>query len=584
MSNNPILVVGTTCGFGTYTGEILKAEGFNAFDVKSPFDAGLSLEFLRKYDIVILGEIVLNPEHKSIIYSYISEGGNLIAFRPDKRLAPVFGLVVREGTLKNGYIKINTGTEIGESLITETMQFHGEADIYHLNRGSEIAALYTDSAKKSGCPAVVVNKYGGGLTVAFTYNLPKSIVLTRQGNLELAGLETDGITGIRGMDLFAGGWLDTSKNHLNQADEQMRLLTRCIDKLCESRKPLPRFWYFPNMLKSLVILTNDGEDNTEVEFDSQFKDIESKGALMTLYIKELDLVSSEKVKMWVDKGHEISGHPDDTEEAASPTWNRMDSVTGSMVKYIREAYGQEMKTVANHWFVWVGDGPDGRQDFTAQAKIEAKHGMKMDLNYAHYDNGSTDDHSLGLAGNFTGSGLPMRFADADGNIIDIYQVHTNVYDQEYMEKDDPEGFFSCFKIILDRSLENEIFSFVGLKAHRAEWHWSRTSILKMLDYAKLKGVPVWTARKALDFILMKDAAVFKNINWSHNQLSFTVYSPVAGEGLTFMVPCRFDGKTVNAITKDGIGVPYTVRSLKGKDYAYVMVSGGSNYIITVYYG
>ena len=67
--------------------------------------------------------------------------------------------------------------------------------------------------------------------MAFLYNLPQSIVYTRQGNYRNAGQEMDGITGIRAMDLFTNGWVDTTKNMLNQADEQMRLLSHGIEKM-----------------------------------------------------------------------------------------------------------------------------------------------------------------------------------------------------------------------------------------------------------------------------------------------------------------------------------------------------------------
>ena len=186
-----------------------------------------------------------------------------------------------------------------------------------------------------GHPAVAFNRYGNGYAFAFAYNLPLSIALTRQGNPALAGLETDGIPGLRGMDLFTGGWVDTTKNHINQADAQMSLLSRCIEHIAAGKKPLPRFWCFPHSLKCMVVLTNDGENNNETEFAAQFDDVEAKQASMTLYVKELDLVSNEKVKEWVERGHEISGHPDDTDEAVSPTWLSMDSVTHTMAEKIK---------------------------------------------------------------------------------------------------------------------------------------------------------------------------------------------------------------------------------------------------------
>ena len=86
------------------------------------------------------------------------------------------------------------------------------------------------------------------------------------------------------MDLFTDGWVNTSKNTINQADEQMRLLSHCIEKMNSYTKPLPRLWYFPDNLKCLVTLTNDGETQGETDFEPQFTDVDAKGAKMSIYI------------------------------------------------------------------------------------------------------------------------------------------------------------------------------------------------------------------------------------------------------------------------------------------------------------
>jgi len=52
----PILLLATDKDFGTYTGEILHAEGFNAFNIKSVFDGTVKLPVLRNYDVVILAQ------------------------------------------------------------------------------------------------------------------------------------------------------------------------------------------------------------------------------------------------------------------------------------------------------------------------------------------------------------------------------------------------------------------------------------------------------------------------------------------------------------------------------------------------
>src|SRR3954471_12864492 len=123
--NYPILILRSPGHFDSFAGEILKAEGFNEFH----FSLRTSLKYLKKFDLVILPEVALTDTQKDILTSYVREGGNLIAFRPDKKLATIFGVVDNKDILDEGYISIDTFSEIGKGLTKETLQFHGTADL-----------------------------------------------------------------------------------------------------------------------------------------------------------------------------------------------------------------------------------------------------------------------------------------------------------------------------------------------------------------------------------------------------------------------------------------------------------------------
>jgi hypothetical protein len=324
-STEPLLILATDVNFGAYTAEILKAEGFNEYQTDSLTDPKVNLKYLNQFDIVILGETAVQLSQKVMLTNWVKAGGNLIVFRPDKQLSGLFGLTDAKGTVREGYLAIDQNTEQGRGLVSEKIQFHGTADKYILSSGETIATLYADKASTKGFPAVVSNNYGKGNTIAFMYNLPKSIVYTRQGNPLFAGIEKDGIPGLRPMDLFTDGWLDASNSAINQADEQMTLLSHCIEKMNTYTKPLPRFWYFPDTLKCLVTLTNDGEYRNENDFEPQFRDVDSMGAKMSIYILDVNKVSKDWVGKWTAKGFEVAGHPDDTKEAANPDWNNMNN-------------------------------------------------------------------------------------------------------------------------------------------------------------------------------------------------------------------------------------------------------------------
>jgi len=586
---SPVLLLATDSDFGSYTAEILKTEGFNEFTIDSLERDGITGSYLAQFDLVILAGSKINRPKTDLIRDYVIDGGKLIALNPDPELAELFGLVSMNKNLSGGYVRIDTLTEQGNGLSSRLLQFHGKARCYSLNGARSLASLYSDKELKESYPAVVTNNYMKGKTIAFLYNLPQSIVFSRQGNPLFAGIEKDGIPGLRGMDLFTEKWLDTANSTINQTDEQMSLFSHCIGKLMADSKPLPRFWYFPDTIKCLVTLTNDGEYKSENDFEPQFRDVDSMGAKMSLYILGVDKVSRKWVDEWTAKGFEIAGHPDDTWEAENPSWKRMDSVIISRKKEIEASYGLPMLTNVNHWFVWCGKDIDGKQEFTAEAKLEEKNGIEMDVNYAHYDiKSGQGEHYLGPSGinqgNFTGSGLVMKFSDSRGKIINVYQHLNAVYDQEYNESHDPEGFYNCFKGLMDRSLNNEVYSFISIKSHNDEYYFSKKPLMKMLAYARENKIPVWTELRLLDFIKMKDEASFSNISMMKNNLKFEVNSSIKNSNkLTIMVPAEYRGQGVKKIITDGTDTKLITRSVKGSFYAFVTVHPGIKHSIEVDY-
>lgn len=584
----PVLVITGNSVFGKYTREILKAEGFNHFRMDSLTGKGINLKTLKESDIVILSAGTLDKNQSKIFEAYVRQGGNLVAIRPDPQLSGIFGIISTGNLVHGGYIRITDSLDTGKGLTNADLQIHSTADLYEIGQAKQIASLLVDSIRDSDAPSVVCNKYGNGHGIAFLFDLPESIVYTRQGNPKLAGKEKDGINGLRAMDMFTDDWVSTSNNTINQADEQMRLLSHCIEKLSRHTKPLPRFWYFPDSLKCLVTLTNDGEYRDENHFEIQFRDIDSTGAKMTLYILDLRKVSKEWTHRWTAREHEIAGHPDNVREASNPTWQGMNRAIDIKKAEIAEKYGLPMRTNVNHWFVWCGTDSLGRQEFAAQAQLESQHGIGLDINYAHYDMNSNQGHFLGKPGteqgNFTGSGLVMKFTDSRGRILNIYQHLNNVYDQLYNELRDPEGFFDCFKGLMDRSLHEEVYSFISIKAHNDEYYFSKEPLMKMLSYAGEKGIPVWSAVQLLDFMLMKDEASFSDISWSNHQLTFTLNSSLRhSHGLTFMIPVTSGEKKIKWISENGKVKPFTIRHVKGYGYAFVTVTPGQNYDFNVVY-
>ncbi len=589
ISRVPILILAREADFGTYNGEILKAEGFNEFIIDSIGSRKINKSYLEKFDIVILSEQLKDSLTWNIFSKYVKDGGNLITIDPNRIPTNLSGIKLMPGDMPGSSVLIDAVVRKEKAFRDNRIQLHTPAKKYALAGASPVAWFSRATNSENQFPAVVINSFGKGSVASFLYNLPRNIVYTRQGNPMNAGIEKDSIPGLRAMDMFTDGWVDTANNTVNQADLQMAILSYCIEKMCRNKKPLPRLWYFPDTLKCLVTLTNDGEFRGENDFENQFRDVDSMGAKMTLYVMKTDKVTEKWTDRWTARGFEIAGHPDDTRNAARPSWSDMELALSSKMDEVSNLYGLKMKTVVNHWFVWCGNDSLGRPEFTAQAYLEARHGLLLDINYAHYDNKSSQGHFLGSTGtdqgNFTGSGLPMRFASSTGRIIDIFQHLNNVYDQQYNENHDPDGFFSCFRGLMDRSLNDGIYSFISIKSHNDEYYFSKEPLMKMLAYSVSKGIPVWPASHLSDFIRCRDNARFSQIRWADNELSFNL-NTAGGEasGLTFMLPLRFGTSEIRQVKIDGKQVSFKTRFVKGSWYSFNTIAPDKNYNINVRYG
>ncbi len=179
----PVLVI-TDPGdrFGRYYAEILTAEGMNAFEVR---DIGqVSDASLASYSAAIVAPMNLSSAQVAMLSGWVQRGGNLVAMRPRGALAGLAGLGADVGNLSNGYLAVDTRTAAGAGITGTTMQFHGDADRWTLAGAGQVAALYAGPVTPAGAPAVTLRSVGsaGGQVAAFSFDLARSVVYTRQGN------------------------------------------------------------------------------------------------------------------------------------------------------------------------------------------------------------------------------------------------------------------------------------------------------------------------------------------------------------------------------------------------------------------
>ena len=568
----PILVV--TSGpstYGTYYAEILRTEGFNAFQVA---DIGaVTPTMLAGYDVVLLAKMPLTAPQVSMLSNWVTGGGNLIAMAPDVQLAGLLGLTAGGTPLAEGYLLVDTTSAPGNGIVGQTIQFHGSANRWTLNGATSIATLYSSASTATGSPAVSLRNAGSGKAAAFAYDLATSIVYTRHGNPAWAAQERDGFAPIRSDDKFYGAktgdvqqdWVDLNKVSIPQADEQQRLLANLIVAMNDSRKPLPRFWYFPNGKKAVVIMTGDdhGNNGTAGRFD-QFKALSPSNCSVanwecvrgTSYVYPSTPLTDAQVAQYTSDGFEVGLHVNTgcADFTASSLQGTYDLQVPEWLAQFPS--GGPLRTQRHHCIVW--------SDWSSGAEVQLSKGMRLDTSYYFWPPSWVAD----VPGMFTESAMPMRFTKPDGSFVDVYMAATQMTDES------GQTYPKTVDTLLDRAVGAE--GYYGAYTVNAHTDSAQSDVADaVVTSARARGVPIVSAKQMLTWLDGRNASSFGAIAFNGGTLSFTVTKDASANGLQAMLPLRSGSALLLGLTRQGATVSYSVNTVKGVDYAFFAAESGS---------
>ena len=568
----PILVVSSTGNpFSRYYAEILRAEGLNAFAVADL--SSVSAATLSVYDVVILGEMPLTAAQVTMFSDWVNGGGNLIAMRPDQKLSALLGVTALSSTLSEGYVLVDGSTPPGAGIVSQAIQFHGTADVYALGGATSVARLYTAPLAETPNPAVTLNTVGGGHAAAFTYDLARSIVYTRQGNPAWAGQERDGVVPIRPDDLFFGAsstdfqpdWVNLDKVAIPQADEQQRLLVNLIEHMNRGREPLPRFWYFPRGVKAVVVMTSEdhGTGRTAARFDG-FAAASPAGCSVanwecvraTSYISSTTPIANAAATAYTASGFEI-GLQVSTNCGNWTTASLQTSYTDQLNAFAASFPGVPAPTthraLCSAW-----------SDYATQPQTELVHGIRLDTSYSH----GSDVWVTNSPGFFTGSGVPMRFVDTTGALIDVYQAAAQMTD------DSGQSYPFTVDALLDKALGSDGY-YGAFTANIDADAVTSPDADQIVAEARSRGVPIVSARQMLDWLDGRNGSSFQSLTWNGTMESFSVAVGAGANGLQAMLPTTVTAGTLTTITVNGSPVAFTRQTIKGVEYALFQVAAGT---------
>ncbi|MET0771309.1 MAG: hypothetical protein ABW081_15475, partial [Solirubrobacteraceae bacterium] len=583
-AGGPILVV-TDPGdpFGRYYAEILRAEGLTAFDVSDL--AAVTPEGLARHDAVLLAARDVGPEDVTMLSDWVRAGGDLVAMRPGAALAPLLGLGTDTGDLAEGYMGVDTSAPPGAGIAGVTLQVHGTADVWSGATARTVARLYSDAATATAAPAVTLRSVGsaGGQAAAFSYDLARSVVATRQGNLAWAGQKRETQSEpapIRPHDLFFPGWVDFGRIRVPQADEQQRLLANLLTQMLRDRLPLPRLWYLPRGERAAVVLTGDDHGNAGTAARMEGLAAASpRGCSVaaweclraTGYLYPGTPLTDARLAALQAAGFEVALHlvthcQDQTPATLAQAWDRDLAEFRADWPSLRAP-----RTNRTHCVVW--------SDWAGEPKAELAHGVRFDTNYYYFPGNWVRDRP----GLFTGSGFPMRFADADGSLIDVYQATTQLADEALPERPgelNGSAVRRHIRALLDGALGPEgYYGVFTANMHMDDGFHAGSSAI--VEEARARGVPVVSSEQMLDWLDGRNQTAFAGISASPGgRVTFTLRPGARARGLQVMLPASSPAGVLTAVTRDGAPLAFRTETVKG--IAYGMMDGSAGDYVATY--
>ncbi|GAP08769.1 hypothetical protein ATHL_03678 [Anaerolinea thermolimosa] len=606
-SGGPLLILhgdGADTFSGEYLGEMLRAEGL-------PWFASLTWDALGETPLENFAAILLAggaPDRAGVekLTAYVSAGGQLVIFKPDRVWDALLGLERLGGVYDGGYLQVNLDHPWTTGMESAPLLFHGEADLFRPAGCEVIAWLADDSARPTPQPAVTVRALGRGRAAAWALDLPRSVALSRQGNPAWANQERDGRAGIRAVDAFVG-WMDLERLDIPHADEQMRLLGRMLTMMVMERLPLPRLHYFPAGSPGLLIATGDSHQNTPQVIEEVLSLAERFGGRMSVYhtppmgpkwrrviqrgraelaeVPALGAVVSRGINFptpaqvagWRQRGHEFGVHPY-VEEGLEAGWRAY------LKSFLGYGYGPVPPTARTHRILWSG--------WVETARVQAAFGIGMNMDFYHYGTAFQKASGEWVYGFFNGSGLPMKFVDEEGRLLTIYQQVTQLVDEHLMKMPWGGGWaglnadqaVGVAESLLRRA--SAVGAAVAAQFHVDPFAFeepfasnARRFMEGSLKAAVERGLPIWTAEAWYRFAEARQQA--RMSGWQADvpggSFSLELADALPAE-VAILFPLHRGGARLQQIQVGGVEVAFTTVTQAGMEFGQVLLRGGRHQI------
>ncbi len=559
----------TVAPLGRYAAEMLRAEGLTGAMERDVSSTPVISQELTRHQAVVVAPCGSEGGAEAAALEALQAGAAVVFLRPSRQTAAALGLRSRGSKVANDfYIAPEPSHPLWFPALGDFLQFHGGADLYDKRDG--VLAWIAGSSWAMPHPAIVTGSHGAGRFAVFAYDLATSTVLFHQGLPELASTgpraDADGDGVYAPNDLFQG-LLDVNLRHVPQADLQQRLLVRLLEWASEPAGPLARLWTFPDAEPAVVLINGDSDLMTRPQLEWFVNMTEAHGGHYTIYVMEehQPILTPAMEADYRRRGHSAGPH----------IWLKLQPSPEEMAGRIQEDvagftryYGHAPKTTRHHCVVWPG--------WVDTARSLAGAGIRLETNYR-----AAERYQSGY---LTGSGLPMRFIDQGGDMIDCFQQETllcddyALIDKSFLPPLSEDQVIDLSCRLIDAAREryhtavqiyfHPIYS-TGLAVHTGQFIRTAGWLEAVLKHCWRNKIPMPSTDAWCEFNERRRATVLTWQTWdeANGTLAVEVDSVSGLPGASLVLPASHAGKALRQVVLGADELPTIPRSIDGRECA-----------------
>jgi hypothetical protein len=573
--------------YARYVTEILRAEGISSFETVDLSSILVDTAVLNRYPLVIADASSRRMSDRYVTFErYVENGGRLLLVAPPPEFDSLTGLRRTGEVAVDGRLLLDSTSEFLSGFPQASLQIFGSIALAVPDRASVLANLRS-ARQPEKYAAITVVRSGRGMVGCITYELGRSIVVTRQGRPPsgsvVESIDRDGDGVFKASDLFYETY-DYANRFIPQADLQQRLFVKLIHHLLESKLRLPQIWYFPDAQPAVALLTGDHHGwLSQSAMPGIANLMDSVKGRFSFFVYP-DQIDSALVSRLMANGHTVEPHlyyP--TKSNRLLRLRLMLARLLSSTSFFRPRFGDLASEIDRggdefsrlhagvpdatrfHYLIWWG--------WTETAELLAAKGYGMDLSISGIDPhcaerpGVVDRWNSPMGyGYVNGSGLPMRPMTRSGGLPPIFlqltQFEDDVVARELVssppnDEGTTERLVDLTRRFIDASIDSFHTALVwNFHPEHTIQRWPPEApttgkwIRSTVEYLRQRGVPMMSVREWLGF--NRSRRTIRVTHVEDNPVSHTgSFSVVSGDDVqkvTLLIP-----SPDNAITMIGIG-------------------------------